>query len=193
MSFLSLAARHESMPTDAAAGALDSGMGDGHASMDMTTPTAAAAGHEGMMFMVFQSMIDTPLYAEAWTPRTTAQYAATCFFLFILAVFVRAVIALKAQLEARWHAAQMSQRLDTVSSKSVEDSRYTQEQHHLAVSPWNLRVDPVRAALDVVAVGAGYLLMLAVMTMNVGYFLSVLAGVFSSSLAFGRFSTGAQH
>lgn len=35
--------------------------------------------------------------------------------------------------------------------------------------------------------------MLAVMTMNVGYFLSVLAGVFSSSLAFGRFSTGAQH
>lgn len=29
--------------------------------------------------------------------------------------------------------------------------------------------------------------MIAVMTMNVGYFMSVLAGVFLGSLAFGRF------
>lgn len=32
--------------------------------------------------------------------------------------------------------------------------------------------------------------MLAVMTMNVGYFLSVLAGVFVGSMAVGRFSAG---
>jgi hypothetical protein len=33
--------------------------------------------------------------------------------------------------------------------------------------------------------------MIAVMTMNVGYFLSVLAGVFVGSVAFGRFMANA--
>jgi hypothetical protein len=35
--------------------------------------------------------------------------------------------------------------------------------------------------------------MLAVMTMNVGYFLSVLGGVFLGSLALGRFSALPEH
>jgi hypothetical protein len=35
--------------------------------------------------------------------------------------------------------------------------------------------------------------MLAVMTMNVGYFLSVLGGVFLGSLAVGRFTLFAEH
>lgn len=35
--------------------------------------------------------------------------------------------------------------------------------------------------------------MLAVMTMNVGYFLSVLGGVFLGSLALGRFSSLPEH
>lgn len=35
--------------------------------------------------------------------------------------------------------------------------------------------------------------MLAVMTMNVGYFMSVLAGVFVGSLAVGRYASTAEH
>ena len=35
--------------------------------------------------------------------------------------------------------------------------------------------------------------MLAVMTMNVGYFMSVLGGVFLGSLAVGRFITSSEH
>jgi len=35
--------------------------------------------------------------------------------------------------------------------------------------------------------------MLAVMTMNVGYFMSVLVGVFLGELAWGRFSKGVDH
>jgi copper transporter 1 len=35
--------------------------------------------------------------------------------------------------------------------------------------------------------------MLAVMTMNVGYFMSVLAGVFVGELAWGRYILSAEH
>jgi hypothetical protein len=35
--------------------------------------------------------------------------------------------------------------------------------------------------------------MLAVMTMNVGYFLSILAGTFLGSIALGRYATAFEH
>lgn len=59
------------------------------------------------------------------------------------------------------------------------------------VQPFRLSVDLVRAAFVTVMVGVAYLLMLAVMTMNVGYFLAVLAGAFLGELLFGRWSTHA--
>jgi len=43
------------------------------------------------------------------------------------------------------------------------------------------------AGADVVLAGVSYLLMIAVMTMNVGYFMSVLAGIFLGSLVFGHY------
>ncbi|KAI9749732.1 MAG: Oxysterol binding protein [Chaenotheca gracillima] len=56
-----------------------------------------------------------------------------------------------------------------------------------AVPAWRFSVDFPRAILGTVTVGIGYLLMLAVMTYNVGYFLSVLGGAFIGELVAGRF------
>lgn len=58
---------------------------------------------------------------------------------------------------------------------------------------FRLSVDVPRAALVMVIAGVAYLLMLAVMTMNVGYFLSVLAGVFLGELAVGRYTQWEEH
>ncbi|KAK4500723.1 hypothetical protein PRZ48_008913 [Zasmidium cellare] len=55
---------------------------------------------------------------------------------------------------------------------------------------WSVNEELFRAVLDTVIAGVSYLLMLAVMTMNVGYFMSVLGGVFLGSFLLGRY-TGA--
>ncbi|KAJ2998092.1 hypothetical protein NUW58_g436 [Xylaria curta] len=53
--------------------------------------------------------------------------------------------------------------------------------------PFRLSVDPLRAAFDTLITGVGYLLMLAVMTVNVGFFIAVLGGTFLGTLLVGRY------
>jgi copper transporter 1 len=54
--------------------------------------------------------------------------------------------------------------------------------------PWRFSVDVPRGALVAVQAGVIYLLMVAVMTMNVGYFMAVLAGTLVGEVAVGRFN-----
>ncbi|EFQ97162.1 hypothetical protein MGYG_00205 [Nannizzia gypsea CBS 118893] len=56
------------------------------------------------------------------------------------------------------------------------------------VMPWRFSVDLPRALMVTLTACVGYLLMLAVMTMNVGYFMCVLVGIFVGDLAVGRFA-----
>ncbi|KAH6666087.1 hypothetical protein B0J14DRAFT_660225 [Halenospora varia] len=49
----------------------------------------------------------------------------------------------------------------------------------------------IPAVIDTAIAGILYLLMLSIMTMNVGYFLSVLGATFLGSLVVGRYATGA--
>ncbi|CAG8890740.1 unnamed protein product [Penicillium egyptiacum] len=55
---------------------------------------------------------------------------------------------------------------------------------------WSLRKDGTRALLECVRALIGYLLMLSVMTFNVGVFVTVLFGVLVGELLLGRFSQG---
>src|SRR5690606_15191306 len=59
--------------------------------------------------------------------------------------------------------------------------------------PWRFSTEVPRAALSAVTAGVGYLLMLAVMTMNVGYFMAVIGGYFLGDLAFGRYIHAEHH
>ncbi|KAI0991710.1 hypothetical protein K3495_g16477, partial [Podosphaera aphanis] len=163
-----------------------SGMSD----MDSHPMSMNMDARAGMTSMSFFASSSTSLYITQWTPTSPAAYAATCVFLILLAILSKGLVAAKARLEVSWRATDLARRRQDLKFASSELAEAELEAdaavHH---NTWRPSVDPVRAVLDTVMAGIGFLLMLAVMTMNIGYFVSVLSGIFLGSLAFGRFST----
>ena len=131
------------------------------------------------MMMTFQTATATPLFSTMWTPDSAGAYAGTCIFLVILAVAARLLVAFKATQEGRWHSAALKRRYVAVSGKEplserirtdqggkqmvlsengVEESVFVVERRDAEAKPWRFSVDPVRAVIDTVIVGVGYLL-----------------------------------
>ncbi|KAJ8107621.1 hypothetical protein OPT61_g8736 [Boeremia exigua] len=183
--------------------------GDEMAGMDMDGMHMgdSTSSHSGMA-MAFFTATNTPLYSEAWTPQNAGQYAGTCIFLIILAITLRGIFTAKSFLDMKALENAMKRRYVVVAGEKAvaeqsndassmtgilttngmqEDVRIVSAPVKL-IQPWRFSVDLPRAALIMVATGVGYLLMLAVMTFNVGYFLSILAGTFIGELALGRFN-----
>lgn len=79
-------------------------------------------------------------------------------------------------------------KMSVSSEQSNEGSMAVLKGNVSAVRPWRTTQDVPRACLDVVIAGVGYLLMVAVMSLNVGYYMSVLGGTFLGNLLAGRFS-----
>ncbi|KAJ5656312.1 Ctr copper transporter [Penicillium longicatenatum] len=147
-------------------------------SMTMSS-TSESMGVSDMAFNT--DNLSAILFSQSWMPTTTAGYVGSWFFLFFLSVIWRASAAMLSKLDAFWAA---------------KNARYSilinggQDQPTQAdlVSAWRLSVNLPRAALRMVHQGIAYLLMIAVMTMNVGFFFAVLVGYFFGELVFGRVS-----
>ncbi|KAK8104588.1 uncharacterized protein PG998_011621 [Apiospora kogelbergensis] len=199
-----------SMPTATATGDAASstmaGMshsgGDGAAAMTMDM---------SQMAMVFFQSATSPLFSKAWTPAGTGSYAGTCIFLVVLAALHRVLIAVRnivfcdpsvpslrghPKLERR--SSSMEVQEGAVDPAVVtyrlryglgRDGVMTRIRCALRDNPFRIATETARAFSELVTSGIGYLLMLAVMTMNVGYFLSVLGGIFLGAFLAGRFGT----
>ncbi|KAK3393071.1 low affinity copper transporter [Podospora didyma] len=212
MDMLGMHARAATGWVDDSGSSMDDMSGMGHGA---TSDSSSMSGISTMM-SVFQTQRATPLYSTSWTPTSTGTYAATCIFLIVLALVFRGLLAAKAWQESRWLDAELNRRYvvvsgkaplsetlsrDSLAKKNMVLSENGVEENVMVVKkrtttharPWRLSVDPLRAGLDTVIAAVGYLLMLAVMTMNVGYFLSVLGGTFLGSLLVGRYIASVEH
>ncbi|EOA90635.1 uncharacterized protein SETTUDRAFT_158196 [Exserohilum turcica Et28A] len=147
------------------------------------------------MLMTFFTSSRTPLFSTSWTPTTSGQYAGTCIFLIALAAVFRALVAIRFNLFAvlervkgrRGVVSAVGNRGSAGLEGEGGEGKQGRRGRTAEWRPWRADEAVWIASFDVVIAGVSYLLMIAVMTMNVGYFMSVLAGVFLGSLAFGRF------
>ncbi|KAI0160841.1 Ctr copper transporter family-domain-containing protein [Hypoxylon sp. FL1284] len=171
-------------PSPSSTGTMGMDMGQS-ASMMMTSADMA---------MVFFQSITTPLYSNSWTPQGEGSYAATCIFLIFLALAHRILLALRSAVfdtvsTPRPSSKAVSSDLDDYPGSNSElESAGLRIRAHWNSQSFRVVTETSRALLEVVISGIGYLLMLAVMTMNVGYFLSVLGGIFLGTFVAGRFN-----
>jgi hypothetical protein len=147
-------------------------------SMDSSSSTNMSSSSSMMVATLFFDT-DTPLYGNAWTPRTPGQFAGTCIFLVLLAVTFRGLLAAKAWKEAAWVNAEFNRRYVTVvdkisqaesivsdansekmilSSNGVEENVMVVKKRSVNARPWRISVDPLRAVIDTVIAGTGYML-----------------------------------
>lgn len=131
------------------------------------------------MMVAFQNDMATPLYSMTFMPTNMGQYAGACIFLIVLAFVFRGLFALKAIQEARWLDQEMNRRFVVVkgqlpmhetlsreslkqnmvlSANGVEEQVMVVKKHTSVSRPWRASVDPVRAIIDTVIAGVGYLL-----------------------------------
>ncbi|BCS17730.1 copper transporter family protein [Aspergillus puulaauensis] len=159
--------------------------------------------------VIFTTSHNSPLFSKGWSPSSNGSYAGTCIFLVILAIIARCLVAFKAYMEQRWMYAYLRRRYvvvagrpseagrieadpDTkigklITAEGVEESVKVVYRNTYEAPPWRLSVDLPRALIYLCITGVTYLLMLAVMTTNIGYFCSILGGSFLGELVVGRF------
>ncbi|KAK4163825.1 Ctr copper transporter [Cladorrhinum sp. PSN259] len=142
-----------------------------------------------------------PLFFPFWTPTNTAQYLATCVFLILLAAITRLLLAAMqfwrlSSSSSHNHGYQKANLLgdqepqpgddegDTLIPSPLPTKTRHQRQNTKRIPPTLSRI-VFFAILETIIVTLGYLLMIAVMTMNIGYFCSVLAGAFLGTLVTG--------
>lgn len=149
--------------------------------MDMTTTTndTTTAMSMSMMSMTFFTSTSTELYSAMWSPTSVGGYAGTCIFLIILATVFRGLLAVKAWKETAWLDAEFNRRYVTVAGKlpkaeriasdsdskrmiltenGVEEDVMVVKKRSMGIRPWRITTDPVRAVMDTVIAGVGYLL-----------------------------------
>ncbi|KFY08807.1 hypothetical protein V492_05885 [Pseudogymnoascus sp. VKM F-4246] len=154
-------------------------------SMSMPTSSSDTMAMGGMP-MVFFTSTTTSLWSSTFTPSTTGQYAGICIFLIAFAIIFRFLIAFRVNFFDIMAAAEQRRNGGLLHPYATEAKS--------AVRPWRAREAVMMGFMDVTIAGVSYLLMLAVMTLNVGYFLSILAGVFLGSIVCSRFiGTSAVH
>ncbi|MCJ1284909.1 hypothetical protein MMC26_004246 [Xylographa opegraphella] len=146
-------------------------------------PGSMASASSGMLSGMSSSFnvnnFATTLYSTDWMPTTPAGYAGSWLFLCFLAFIWRGLIATLLKLDAYWTRKHETYSILVDGGKERVDRKQT-------VEVWRTSVNLPRAALTTVIQGIAYLLMIAVMTMNVGFFFAVLVGYFMGELSFKR-------
>lgn len=154
------------------------------------------------------------LLFESLHPSSKGAITAACIVLITLALFERWVTAMRASLETRWRKrvlAMISGRSDNVMPRTGNDTEKTSavatdvqsisrtnsssptraSKTPRMIAPFVAAHDIPRGAIHALQALLGYVLMLAVMTFQAAYLISIVAGLGLGEVLFGRIRSAA--
>ncbi|KAK0619566.1 Ctr copper transporter family-domain-containing protein [Immersiella caudata] len=191
---------HDDMPGMHHHGGDDEGASSASDSMPM--------GSSSMAMTFFQSMT-TPLLFHGAQPTTAGQYAGACILIVLLGILACVLLQLKAVLQRtvwtsrRLHEGQPlledDEKAAAKALNSATDATDAPPPGSLGIrteagrwlGAWRSTSLLQRAAMasyEILLATLGYILMLVVMTMNIGYFFSAIAGLWMGTFLVGTVS-----
>ncbi|EMR10976.1 hypothetical protein PNEG_00579 [Pneumocystis murina B123] len=140
--------------------------------------------------MTFNIDMKTPLFIKEWVPKNNIQYFFTLIFIIIISIFYRAISTYKLQWKCKQKIVCMNcSKLKEIDIYYRPEIMRSENNKYLQTMPsFRLSVDFYWAFLQFVTYFFSYLLMILVMSMNIGYFFAVLVGIFIGEVVFSRYN-----
>ncbi|KAF8605008.1 hypothetical protein BDV93DRAFT_491136 [Ceratobasidium sp. AG-I] len=149
------------------------------------------------------------LFFKDWVPKTSGAVGGACVGLFVLAILQRCVSAMRGVMDQHWKhrsdalvAARFVRLGESTSNEkdsevggccSTENTPTSAPAPRPTLPPFILSHELARGGMQILQSFFGYALMLAVMTFNVAYIISILLGLGAGEVLFGRFAHGMAH
>ncbi|KAJ3102378.1 hypothetical protein HDU97_000585 [Phlyctochytrium planicorne] len=131
----------------------------------------------------FHTDISSPLLLAQFTPKTPLHYAIACLVTFLLAVMYEAWLSLPQRVDRQFTYASVPSSAPSHGGRRGSDATAVGE--HGGWRESKVARSAARGGMRIVSAALGYLLMLIVMTFNLGLFFSVVLGLGLGSALFG--------
>ncbi|KAI0296593.1 copper transporter [Russula brevipes] len=147
------------------------------------------------------------LYFKSWHPSSHGAIAGASIALVVLAILERSLYAARGVMEARWRRSALASNTYPPAENSVSPWKKQEVREQSAqvvtgmttvsrnvrrsrtIPPFILSRDAVRGALYALQASLSYALMLAVMTFQAAYIISIVVGLGLGEVLFGRFAS----
>ncbi|ESK82948.1 copper transporter [Moniliophthora roreri MCA 2997] len=159
----------------------------------MHSESESAGSGMQMMMSYFHVTLGDTLWFEGWVPKTNGALAGAAIGLFLLAILDRGVAGARGIMEAHWKMrAQLEHANKFADLKGAgSDSEAALTMKMRTLPPFNLARDIARGVMQAAQATLGFALMLAVMTFQVAFILSIIIGLGVGETLFGRFNASA--
>ncbi|KIY51403.1 hypothetical protein FISHEDRAFT_37463 [Fistulina hepatica ATCC 64428] len=130
------------------------------------------------------------LLFKSWTPSSAGAMAGACIGLMLFAIFDRWVWAMRLVLERRWSGyVHDGDGVESVSLSSPSPAPPSPCPKRV-IPPFALSKDGPRGLMQAFQSLVNFTLMLAVMTFNAGFIVSIIVGLGLGEMLFGRWKAG---
>ncbi|VDB95694.1 unnamed protein product [Peniophora sp. CBMAI 1063] len=161
--------------------------------MDMSMDSGASVSM-GNMIMYLHFTPGDNLWFYGWAPRTAGAMGGTCVALVMLALVERWLSALKACAEMHWHQRALIEMANRTNKRTtLGQPQSTPTKIPRTALPFIAAHDLPRGLITAILALLGFLFMLAVMTYQVGFILSIVIGLGVGEALFGRYTRGTAH